>query len=197
MKAYVFRKNYKEFFMKKAVVFLMVLSFVVAMSCGSGPAPSNNPNDPPWINDVPPEDVIWGIGIAKMQNAQQNLPVSERRGRVAIAEQLNSKVQSMFTDYNLEAGPAGNAASTSLVESVSRSVTNMDVSGARRINTWTGPDGTRWTLMEYKKSDAKAQIASILGNQEAQYAQFKAQQALDMLDAQLAKNDPAARNSSN
>jgi hypothetical protein len=65
----------------------------------------------------------------------------------------------------------------------------MDVSGARPIKRWEAPDGTWWYLVEMRKSDAKSAAASILGNQEAAFAEFKAQQALQMLDAQLAKNE--------
>ena len=82
-----------------------------------------------------------------------------------------------------------NQANTSLQEDVSRQITNMDVSGARPIQRWQGKDGTWWFLVEMKKSDAKKQVSSILGNEEAAYAQFKAQQALQMMDAQLAKKD--------
>jgi hypothetical protein len=40
-----------------------------------------------------------------------------------------------------------------------------------------------------KKADAKSAAEKILWNQEAAFAEFKAQQALQMLDAQLAKNE--------
>jgi len=100
-------------------------------------------------------------------------------------------VQAMFTDYNLDAGNAKNQANTSLQEDVSRQITNMDVSGASVIQRWQGKDGTWWFLVSMKKADAKKQVASILGNEEAAYAQFKTQQALQMMDAQLAKQNKA------
>jgi hypothetical protein len=118
-----------------------------------------------------------------------SMTTAEARARVAIARQMNTKVQAMFTDYNLDAGNVNAQANASLQEDVSRQITNMDVSGARPIKRWEAPDGTWWYLVEYKKSDAKAATASILGNQEAAFAQFKTQQALDMLDAQLAKSE--------
>ena len=186
--------------MKKAFSILLVLSLVVmVVACASKPAPaapapvSVQVNSPAWINDFPPEDVLWGIGIAKMADPAMGMMTAEERGRVAIARQLNSKVQAMFTDYNLAAGSAGNQATASMQESVSRSVTNMDVSGARPIKREQMPDGTWWYLVEMKKADAKSQVANILGNQEAAFAQFKAQQALDMLDAQLSKQESPAR----
>lgn len=180
--------------MKKVCSIILALSLVMmvvackstppATSAGAGPV-----NSPEWINDFPPEDALWGIGIAKQSSPSMSMTTAEARGRVAIARQLNTKVQAMFTDYNLDAGNAGNQANASMQEDVSRQVTNVDVSGAKPIKRWQAPDGTWWYLVEYKKSDARSSVASILGNQEAQYAQFKASQALGMLDAQLAKND--------
>jgi hypothetical protein len=179
--------------MKKACSILLVLSLILMVAaCASKPATSTTTGPtttPEWINDFPPEDVLWGIGTAKQSSAQMSMTTAEARGRVAIARQLNTKVQAMFTDYNLDAGNVNNQANASMQEDVSRQVTNMDVSGARPIKRWQAPDGTWWYLVEMKKSDVKSTVAGILGNQEAAFAQFKAQQALDMLDAQLAKNE--------
>jgi hypothetical protein len=179
--------------MKKTCSILLVLALVLmAAACASKPATSTTTGPtvtPEWINDIPPADVIWGIGVAKQSSPTMTMTTAEARARVAVARQLNTKVQAMFTDYNLDAGNVNNQANTSLQEDVSRQITNMDVSNARPIQKWQAPNGAWWFLVEMKKSDAKQQIASILGNEEAAFAQFKAQQALQMLDAQLAKNE--------
>ena len=177
--------------MKKAfsIIMVLILAFMV-IACGSGKGGSKN--TPPWFDDFPPEDVLWGIGTAKLSDRSQAMAFAENQGRVAIARQLDAKVQAMLTDYFLSAGNANNPASTQLKENVSRTITNMNVSGAKPIKKWEGPDGTMWYLLEMKKADAKSSVASILGNEEAAYAQFKAQQALDMLDAQLSKSEKAS-----
>ncbi|MDR0289743.1 MAG: LPP20 family lipoprotein [Treponema sp.] len=179
--------------MKKTFLVLMVLSLAFAVAaCGttsSGSTSTGPTTTPDWLNDFPPEDVLWGIGIAKQSSSSMSMTTAEARGRTAIARQLSSKVQAMFTDYNLDAGNVNNQANASMQEDVSRQITNMDVSGARPIKRWQAPDGTWWFLVEFKKSDARSTVASIMGNQEAAFAQFKAQQALQMLDAQLAKNE--------
>jgi len=176
--------------MKKFCSILVVLSLVfMTAACASSGGSRGPTNTPEWLNDFPPEDVLWGIGIAKQSSPSMSMTTAEARARTAIARQLNTKVQAMFTDYNLDAGNVNSQANSSLQEDVSRQITNMDVSGARPIKRWEAPDGTWWFLVEFKKSDAKASVASILGNQEAAFAQFKAQQALDMLDAQLAKQE--------
>jgi hypothetical protein len=184
-------KPIKGAYMKKTCLILLVLSIVsLGAACGSSPSTTTGPTTTPeWLNDSPPEDVLWGIGVAKQSSPQMSMTTAEARARVAIARQLSTKVQAMFTDYNLDAGNVNSQANASMQEDVSRQVTNMDVSGARPIKRWEAPDGTWWFLVEMKKSDAKNGVASILGNQEAAFAQFKAQQALQMLDAQLAKQE--------
>ena len=173
----------KKFF-SLVLVLALVLMAAACASAGHGPV-----NTPPWINEIPDEGEIWGIGIAKQSSPAFSMQTAEERGRVAVARQLSSKVQAMFIDYNLDAGNAGSQANSSLQENVSRSLTNMDISGTRPIKRWQASDGTFWILMALNIADAKAAVASILGNEEALYAQFKAQQALQMMDAQLAKKE--------
>jgi hypothetical protein len=176
--------------MKKTCLILLVLSLVFMMAaCGSSAKPTGPTNTPEWLNDLPPEDAIWGIGIAKQSSPSMSMTTAEARARVAIARQVQAKVQAMFTDYNLDAGNVNAQANASLQEDVSRQITNMDVSGARPIKKWEAPDGTWWFLVELKNADAKNTVASILRNEEAAFAQFKAQQALDMLDYQLEKQE--------
>jgi hypothetical protein len=165
-----------------------IIGFTVA-GCKSSPAQTGPANAPEWLNDFPPEDALWGIGLAKQSSRQMSMTTAEARARVAVARQLNTRVQAMFTDYNLDAGNVNNQANSSLQEDVSRQITDMDISGAVPIKKWEAKDGTWWFLVEYKKSDARRAVNSILGNEEAAFAQFKAQQALQLMDAQLAKNE--------
>jgi hypothetical protein len=185
--------------MKKLILsFCLMAAVLMVVACAAtpaaapapaAPAASRDPNLPEWLDDFPPEDAIWGIGTAKQSSESMSMTTAENRARVAVARQLNQKVQNMFTDYNLDAGNAGKQANSSLQEEVSRLLTNADLSGARPVKRWKAPDGTWWYLVEYKKSDAKKTVAGILVNEEAAYAQFKSQQALQMMDAQFAKNE--------
>jgi len=179
--------------MKKISLILLVLAIGFALAgCATKeakPSIGAAADVPEWLNDFPPDDVIWGIGSAKQSSESMSMTTAEARARVAVARQLQTKVQAMFTDYNLDAGNVKNQANTSLQEDVSRQITNVDISGAKPIKRWKGKDGTWWYLVEMKKSDAKDKLNSILKNEEAAYAQFKAQQALQMLDKQLSKNE--------
>jgi hypothetical protein len=178
--------------MKKAFSILLVLSLVLmAVACKSTPAATtgSSSNAPDWWNEIrPPEDVLWGDGMAKQSSPSMSMTTAEARARVSIARQLNTMVQAMFVDYNLDAGNVNSQANSSLQENVSRQITNMNVSGAVPIKRTEAPDGTYYYRIEMKKSDAKNAVASILKNEEASYAQFKTQQALQYLDTQLSKN---------
>ncbi|MCL2792500.1 MAG: LPP20 family lipoprotein [Spirochaetaceae bacterium] len=170
-----------------AIILVFIVVFVAG--CGSAPATGRMANTPEWLNDLPPNDVIWGIGTAKQSSRSMSMTTAEARGRTAITRQLDTLVQAMFTDYNLDAGNVNNQANASLQEDVSRQVSSINLTGAHPIRRWEAPDGYWWFLVEYRKADARREVASILNNQEAAFAQFKAQQALQMLDAQLARNE--------
>jgi hypothetical protein len=181
--------------MKKSVpmllISLLVFSFVgfgCASTQSAGPGADSN-EMPPWLNEIPPENALWGIGIAKQSNLSMSKTTAEARGRVSIARQLNSYIQAMFTDYNRDAGTSGAQANVSLQEDISRQVTNLQLTGSTPIRNWVAKDGTYWVLIECPKSTVKDSVSGIIDNEAAQYAEFKASQALEMLDAQLAKND--------
>jgi hypothetical protein len=191
-----------EFLMKKivkSVSALMVLTLLGLSMAGcasqpaaagstAAPAAQNDPNMPEWLNEFPPEDALWGIGSAKQSTDNLAMTMAENRARVSVAQQLSSLVQNMITDYSRDAGTAGSQASISLQESVSRSLAEAKLTGAKAIKRWKGPDGTWWYLVEYKKADALKQTADLFATEEEQYAEFKADQALEMLDTQLARS---------
>jgi hypothetical protein len=179
--------------MKKGLsISLMVIAVVLlAASCGSAPAASQqqDQNMPSWLNDFPPEDALWGIGSAKQSSSQLAMNTAEARARTSVARQLNTKVDAMFTDYMRDAGTTGSQTALSLQEDVSRQITSMQLNGARPIRRWQAPDGAWWYLVEYKLSDAKAALAPLFTSEEALYAEFKADEALKLLDDHLAKKE--------
>jgi hypothetical protein len=177
--------------MKKnlSLVLLALVVVLLAISCGGTPAAQQDPNTPPWLNDFPPEDVLWGIGSARQSSAQLSMNTAEARARTSLARQLNIKVEAMFTDYMRDAGTVGSQTALSLQEDVSRQITSMQLNGARPIQRWNAPDGTWWFLVEYKISDAMTALTPMFTSEEARYAEFKADEALRMLDAQLAKQE--------
>jgi hypothetical protein len=168
----------------------LVLALLIA-GCGGSPAPQriDDPNIPDWINDFAPEDVLWGIGTAKQSSDSMSMTAAEARARTGVARELNTRVEAMFTDYMRDAGTVGSQTALSLQEDVSRQITSMQLNGARPIRRWKGPDGAWWYLVEYRISDAKAAMSAVFDSEAARFAEFKADEALRMLDAQLAKSE--------
>jgi hypothetical protein len=195
----------KECFMKKAfaVSFVLILA-VLAAGCGStqaavpaaAPAPAavSDPNMPPWITEEPPEDMLWGVGISSASQQQLRLTMADAGARADLARQLKVLVQGMVTDYQREAGGIDNTAALGFTESINRQLTEATLQGASRDpkGTWTTPDGkTLWMRVKMSKADASNSIAGAMNkaveSESSRYAEFKAQEALKLLDGGLDK----------
>jgi hypothetical protein len=182
----------KEKPMKKLSVILLGLLAVLAMGCKSVPPDTriSDPDVPEWINEFPPEDVLWGIGSAKQSTDNLSMTMAEARARLSIANQLNVEVQGMITDYARDAGTINDQTSLALVETVGRQVTQATLTGVTPITKWRSPGGTWWFRVQLKKADAARAAADIIDSEAARYAEFKTMEALKLMDAQLAaKND--------
>jgi hypothetical protein len=181
--------------MKKNV--WLIAAFIAALAaagCGSSaPAAATAappPTAPDWVDELPPEDAFWGIGSAKLQNESLAQQAATSRARRAVAEQLSVLVQGMLTDYAREAGTLNDSTSLQLVESVGRDVVSNQLSGAAPNARKRMPDGTWWVRVSLQKADAKKAAASAIDSEAARFADFKAGEALKMLDAQLDKAAP-------
>ncbi|MFP3042895.1 LPP20 family lipoprotein [Treponema primitia] len=179
--------------MKKCYFLFLVVALAALVGCAGAPpapaAPYQDPNSPEWLNDFPPEDLLWGVGIAKQSSDALSMSTAEARGRTALARQLSTKVEAMLTDYLRDAGTVGNQTALALQEDVSRQITSLQLNGARPTKRWKAPDGSWWILVEYKLSDAKSALTNVIDSEGARFAEFKAEDALKMLDAQLAKSE--------
>jgi len=189
--------------MKKGLAVVLILGFAFfAFSCGSRPAPAPTPvpltdaNMPPWINEMPPEDVLWGIGVADNVQIPMRMTMADSRARQDIARQLNTVAQGMVVDYAREAGGMSGAAVTHFQETVSRQVTQATLQGVVRDQQWTAPDGrTLWMRVRMNKADASRavadEVARAVDSDAAAFAQWRAMDALNRMDDQLARTPTA------
>jgi hypothetical protein len=179
---------YRSYTMKKlSVLFLCLAAAVLAVGCVSAPAASQaQENVPDWLNDFPPEDVLWGVGTAKQSTESLSMTMAEARARQSIAQQLGTNARGMITDYARDAGSGDSQDSTQLAEAVARQLTNAQLTGAIPIKRWKAADGTWWYLVQYSKSEAAKAAADIITTEAARYAEFKTLDALKMMDAELA-----------
>jgi hypothetical protein len=181
--------------MKKIAVLLVALSVVFAAAgCGSAPTATSAqaPSDVPGWFLVPPkaEDVIYGVGAAKMQTLQASRTFAENRARVSIAQAINSRVQNMITDY-MSGSEGSPEAMQNFQESVSRSLTDATLSGVEVSEAKVGNDGTVYILCAIPKDVAKQQAIAKIGENPNRAL---AQRALGEMDAAFDRynNPPAA-----
>jgi hypothetical protein len=175
--------------MKRYAVLVLCLA-ALAVSCASTaetPASSGAGQGelPPWINELPPEDVLWGIGAAKQSTENFSMDLAEARGRQSIARQLDTLARGMITDFARDAGSGASQSSVQLAEAVTRQLTEARLVGASPIKRWKGPDGTWWFLVQYSKSEAAKATADLVDTEAARYAEFKALEALKLMNAEL------------
>jgi len=185
--------------MRKPLLSILVLSLAFfAFGCRGTPAPVAvaDPTMPPWINDMPPEDVLWGIGVADNIQMNMRMTMADSRARQDIARQLNTVAQGMVTDYAREAGGITNAAVVQFQEMVSRQVTDVTLQGVVRDEQWMAPDGrTLWMRVRMNRADASRaaadEITRAIDSDAAAFAQWRAMDALNRMDEQLARNPPS------
>ena len=182
--------------MKKVLlsVLILVMAFF-AFSCKSAPGPAgvSDPSMPPWINEQPPADMLWGIGVADNTQVQMRMTMADSRARQDLARQMQTLAQGMVVDYAREAGGISNTAAAQFQESVSRQVAQANISGAVRDIMWTAPDNrTLWIRLRVSKADAARtaadEVARAVDSDEARFAEFKAMDALRMMEMQIQRN---------
>jgi hypothetical protein len=181
--------------MKKyiAMALVLVLAFV-AFGCKSEGQSrlADDPDIPSFVASPPTDkDYIYGVGSSSFKNKGDALKQADALGRVDIAEKLKTEVQSMIIDYTRNAGTENNQASLSFYEAISRQISNATLRNVEVVTREKMKDGSFWSLVRMGKTDAAQQaadaIADVYENEASKYAEFKAMEALKMMESQLGK----------
>lgn len=187
--------------MKKAMLILASLMLIFSLvSCGSDPEVVSNDGKkmdvPEWFL-MPPQadDAIYGIGVAKSSDMARARDLAATRARADIAKQVSVSVETMLTDYFQEAGVEGDTQAMQFVESITKEVASIDLNGATTKELYPAEDGTFFALVEYPLNNfLEEQVADVFQrNESAAFAEFKAQEALDRLNAEVNNNPPASK----
>jgi hypothetical protein len=178
--------------MKKAFYAVLIAAALAGLGCKSdGQARiAADPNLPSFVASPPvAEDAIFGVGSAKMSNPSQSMQAADARARTDIATKLSTEVQAMIIDYSRTAGTENNqTANLTYYESSSRQLTQATLKGVEVQKREQTADGTYWTLARITKADAAQSVADIIENEASRYAEFKAMDALKMMEQQLNKS---------
>jgi hypothetical protein len=181
---------------KLSIALLVIMVAIFAMSCASAPAQVVEPKKsglPDFVLNPPmATDAIYGVGFAKQSTMALSIKVAETNARADIASQIETTIQEAITAYAQEAGVDENTQLISFVETITRQITDTTLSGATPKSRVPMDDGGVWILMVYSKNaliDSFEEVAAgFERNEDAAFAEFKAAQALEKLDYQLANN---------
>ena len=148
--------------MKKIVGAIAVLCvLLVFFGCASKPATGAQGGMPEWVLKArrdAPEDVIVGIGTAKLATANQSMTTSETRARGQIVRAMNSMVRSMVEDYTASSEIDPSAA-VAFQQQIETSLSKAQLSGARiEIQNLDPSSGQWWTVVYFNKANTRSEI---------------------------------------
>ena len=124
-----------------------------------------------------------------MASTNLTLQAADARARTDIAMKLDVEVQAMIIDYSRTAGTEINqTAALTFYESISRQIAQANLSGVEVVRREQTADGSYWTLARINKAEAARATAEIIDSEASRYAEFKALEALKMMEQQLNRN---------
>ena len=146
--------------MKKFIEVIFTVCFALAvMSCASKPPASDGM--PPRVETArrdAPEDVLVGIGNARMSTDAQSRNIAATRARAEISNSMNSMVSNMVRDYTAssEVDPQ---ASLAFQENITVTLSRSNLSGAIIWYEAKDKDGTWWCVMHLSKTNVVREIS--------------------------------------
>lgn len=181
------------------VAVIAITAIVVFVGCASPPPPAPAPaptSDLPdfYLNPPIADDALYGVGSGRAST----LELARERANAAalrdIARQVETTVQTALTEYTQEAGVDGNVQVVEFVEQISRQITDTVLRGAVPQERAVDSEGRMYELVVYSKDSLlEAAEEAFQRNEDAAFAQFQAQQALEFLDSQLENNPPQSQ----
>ncbi|MCG8451942.1 MAG: LPP20 family lipoprotein [Spirochaetales bacterium] len=186
--------------MKNIVRTGMILAALAAMVLSACATVEEEPTSaPPQRRDLPqfflspptPEDQFVGLGMAKLEDDNLSRTTALARARADIAAQVAVSVETMLTDYAQESGTDGNTQTLTFVERVSKEVADIELQGAVTKEQYPANDGTWYVMVFFPKAAMIEEVSNVFSrNEDAAFAEFKAQQALERLNAEVENNPP-------
>lgn len=178
--------------MKRNLIIIGSLLMIFAMmaGCASVEEVTERRDLPEWFLNPPvSEDVIYGMGMAKMSSDSLSRDTSIARSRKDVALQVSTRVQSMLTDYAQESGTGDATQVLTFVESITKQVADVELKGAVTEKVYAANDGNWFSMVSYPKNAMLENVEDVfVRNEEAAFSEFKADQALAKLEASLNEN---------
>lgn len=174
-----------------SALILAIAALSLIASCSSAPEPAAPPpmdDLPDWVLAPPvADDAFYGVGSYKSSNLSTARTAATASARAEIAAQVEVQVDSAVKQYAQEAGIDGNRQVIEFLETVSKQVASATLNGSKVVDTFRDKDGTVYVMVMYEKSALKeaAEKELFVRNEDAAFAEFKADEAMKWLDKEL------------
>ena len=155
--------------MKRGLIVVLALLVTLMVSCGTTPKSGSGTTDqtgrvpgsfPTFVKEAlknVPDDVLVGIGVAKLASLSQSMTISSTRARADISRQMNTMVRDMVRDYQASSEVDPQAA-ISFQENITVALSQATLTGARVVEQDQTEDGTVWTVVWLDKTSVAKDI---------------------------------------
>lgn len=175
-----------------AVITIMAMTGCASKDAEPDPGPPQRRDLPDFfLNPPTPEDQFVGLGMAKLEDDNLSRTTALARARADIAAQVAVSVETMLTDYAQESGADDNTQTLTFVERIAKEVADIELRGAVTKEQYPSNDGTWYVMVYFPRAALLDEVGQVFNrNEDAAFAEFKAQQALERLNAEVADNPP-------
>ena len=157
--------------MRKVAVIIIALCVAFAViGCGTQPAATGpGATDqsarvpggfPSFVRDAlrnVPDDVLVGIGVARLASVSQSMTISATRARADISRQMSTMIQDMVRDYQASSEVDPGAA-LSFQENITVALSRSTLEGSRVVEQDQTADGSIWTVVWLDKQRVANEI---------------------------------------
>jgi hypothetical protein len=140
------------------VVFVVCLVLSVVGCTSKPPASSGMPSNVANARRNAPEDVLVGIGNAKMGTKAQSRNIAATRARTEISNTMDSVVKNMVRDYTASSEVDPQAA-LAYQENITVTLSKSNLSGAEIWYETEEKDGMWWVVMHLSKANVVKEIS--------------------------------------
>lgn len=105
-----------------------------------------------------PEDVLVGIGMARLASTSQSRTVAVTRARADISRQLNTVVRDMVRDYQASSEVDPKSA-LAFQETMTVALSKSTLSGASVVDEDIDNDGAYWCVVQMNKANAEREVS--------------------------------------
>jgi len=177
------------------LVIILILMVVIA-SCATTEKQSKvlgveGVRKPSWVDKTPTgEELYFETGYAKLANKANSIKRANAEGKEKISQWISTTVENVVTNFTSDIGDETDRTAIESYVSISKQTSNTALVGVTQEEIWVDEDGGVWVLLSipkdsvskaFEKLDADFKKAS-----ESVHAKYKMEEALSMLEEQLA-----------